>query len=168
MSESGVRVRTTGCGVWQVGAAGPQGGLALGMCPLGLHPGPQRNQDAPCGQRALRWHGWGRHTPLGTEWQSGSRGDSNAGPKGLVSIVSTRGHLHNGDTGNLILSLPQGGRSSLGSSGSRENKEKKVFISLVGSRGLGCRWVADTPWGSLMAVRPQQGPHPAPLSHCCF
>ncbi|KAI4537676.1 hypothetical protein MG293_012539 [Ovis ammon polii] len=31
-----------------------------------------------------------------------------------------------------------GGRSSLGSPGSQENKEKKVFISLVGSRGLGC------------------------------
>ncbi|XP_049636981.1 harmonin isoform X1 [Suncus etruscus] len=31
-----------------------------------------------------------------------------------------------------------GTRSSVGSSGSRENKEKKVFISLVGSRGLGC------------------------------
>ncbi|KAM9220670.1 harmonin isoform 2-T2 [Dugong dugon] len=31
-----------------------------------------------------------------------------------------------------------GGRGTLGSPGSWENKEKKVFISLVGSRGLGC------------------------------
>uniref|UniRef100_A0A8C8ZGV1 Harmonin n=1 Tax=Prolemur simus TaxID=1328070 RepID=A0A8C8ZGV1_PROSS len=31
-----------------------------------------------------------------------------------------------------------GGRGSLGSPGNRDNKEKKVFISLVGSRGLGC------------------------------
>lgn len=56
--------------------------------------------------------------------------------------------------GDLSLSLPQGGRSSLGSPGSQENKEKKVFISLVGSRGLGCRWVAGTPRRSLMASRP--------------
>lgn len=41
-----------------------------------------------------------------------------------------------------VFSLFQGTRSSVGSSGSRENKEKKVFISLVGSRGLGCRWVS--------------------------
>lgn len=45
----------------------------------------------------------------------------------------------------LIPSFLQGGRSSLAFPGSRENKEKKVFISLVGSRGLGCRWVAGVP-----------------------
>lgn len=56
--------------------------------------------------------------------------------------------------GDLSLSLRQGGRSSLGSPGSQENKEKKVFISLVGSRGLGCRWVAGAPWGSLVASWP--------------
>lgn len=45
----------------------------------------------------------------------------------------------------LIPSFLQGGRSSLAFPGSWENKEKKVFISLVGSRGLGCRWVAGVP-----------------------
>lgn len=62
--------------------------------------------------------------------------------------------------GDLSLSLPQGGRSSLGSPGSQENKEKKVFISLVGSRGLGCRWVAGAPWGSIMA---SWSPSPLPF-----
>nr|XP_023501903.1 harmonin isoform X3 [Equus caballus] len=32
----------------------------------------------------------------------------------------------------------EGGRSSLGSSSGQDNKEKKIFISLVGTRGLGC------------------------------
>uniref|UniRef100_A0A8C0L0T1 USH1 protein network component harmonin n=1 Tax=Canis lupus dingo TaxID=286419 RepID=A0A8C0L0T1_CANLU len=37
-----------------------------------------------------------------------------------------------------FVSESEGGRSTLSFPGSRENKEKKVFISLVGSRGLGC------------------------------
>lgn len=40
----------------------------------------------------------------------------------------------------------------MGSPGNRANKEKKVFISLVGSRGLGCRWVPGTPLGLIVAA----------------
>ena len=87
----------------------------------------------------------------------------------LKDFMKSRDHLHTcGHPVTLIPSFLQGGRSSLGFPGSRENKEKKVFISLVGSRGLGCRWVSVVPWGSLMASRPQETPNTSPLSHCCF
>lgn len=31
--------------------------------------------------------------------------------------------------------------AGLVSSGGRDSKEKKVFISLIGTKGMGCRWV---------------------------
>lgn len=63
---------------------------------------------------------------------------------------------------NLPLSLLQGVRGGSGFPSNRTTKEKKVFISLVGSRGLGCRWVAGMPelcHQSVTASRPQTPQH---------
>lgn len=74
----------------------------------------------------------------------------------LKDFLKSRGPRHTcGHPVTLLPSFLQGARSSLGFPGNRDNKEKKVFISLVGSRGLGCRWVSVIPWDSFMASRPQ-------------
>uniref|UniRef100_A0A8D0UHG2 Harmonin n=1 Tax=Sus scrofa TaxID=9823 RepID=A0A8D0UHG2_PIG len=57
---------------------------------------------------------------------------------GLIPVKSSPDEPLKWQYVDQFVSESGGGRSSLGSSGSRENKEKKVFISLVGSRGLGC------------------------------
>uniref|UniRef100_A0A286ZT78 Harmonin n=1 Tax=Sus scrofa TaxID=9823 RepID=A0A286ZT78_PIG len=56
---------------------------------------------------------------------------------GLIPVKSSPDEPLKWQYVDQFVSESGGGRSSLGSSGSRENKEKK-FISLVGSRGLGC------------------------------
>lgn len=71
----------------------------------------------------------------------------NSGSQGTTVLIGrscepTKASAHIFLPCNSVFSFFQGTRSSVGSSGSRENKEKKVFISLVGSRGLGCRWVS--------------------------
>ncbi|XP_036882662.2 harmonin isoform X3 [Manis javanica] len=57
---------------------------------------------------------------------------------GLIPVKSSPDEPLKWQYVDQFVSESGGGRSSLGSPGSRENKEKKVFISLVGSRGLGC------------------------------
>ncbi|XP_006142552.1 harmonin isoform X2 [Tupaia chinensis] len=57
---------------------------------------------------------------------------------GLIPVKSSPDEPLKWQYVDQFVSESGGGRGSLGSSGSQENKEKKVFISLVGSRGLGC------------------------------
>ncbi|XP_006195195.1 harmonin isoform X3 [Camelus ferus] len=57
---------------------------------------------------------------------------------GLIPVKSSPDEPLKWQYVDQFVSESGGGRSSLGFPGSRENKEKKVFISLVGSRGLGC------------------------------
>ncbi|XP_066107157.1 harmonin isoform X2 [Saccopteryx bilineata] len=57
---------------------------------------------------------------------------------GLIPVKSAPDEPLKWQYVDQFVSETEGGRSILGSPGSRENKEKKVFISLVGSRGLGC------------------------------
>ncbi|XP_033063884.1 harmonin isoform X3 [Trachypithecus francoisi] len=57
---------------------------------------------------------------------------------GLIPVKSSPDEPLKWQYVDQFVSESGGGRGSLGSSGNRENKEKKVFISLVGSRGLGC------------------------------
>ncbi|XP_061002634.1 harmonin isoform X1 [Dama dama] len=57
---------------------------------------------------------------------------------GLIPVKSSPEEPLKWQYVDQFMSESGGGRSSLGSPGSQENKEKKVFISLVGSRGLGC------------------------------
>ncbi|XP_059263623.1 harmonin isoform X2 [Mustela nigripes] len=57
---------------------------------------------------------------------------------GLIPVKSSPEEPLKWQYVDQFVSESGGGRSSLAFPGSRENKEKKVFISLVGSRGLGC------------------------------
>ncbi|KAL4697121.1 hypothetical protein H8959_002819 [Pygathrix nigripes] len=57
---------------------------------------------------------------------------------GLIPVKSSPDEPLKWQYVDQFVSESGGGRGSLGSPGNRENKEKKVFISLVGSRGLGC------------------------------
>ncbi|XP_058519267.1 harmonin isoform X2 [Ochotona princeps] len=57
---------------------------------------------------------------------------------GLIPVKSSPDEPLKWQYVDQFVSESGGGRGSLGSLGSREHKEKKVFISLVGSRGLGC------------------------------
>ncbi|KAF6106972.1 USH1 protein network component harmonin [Phyllostomus discolor] len=57
---------------------------------------------------------------------------------GLIPVKSSPDEPLKWQYVDQFVSESEGGRGILGSPGSRENKEKKVFISLVGSRGLGC------------------------------
>ncbi|XP_063497993.1 harmonin isoform X5 [Symphalangus syndactylus] len=57
---------------------------------------------------------------------------------GLIPVKSSPDEPLSWQYVDQFVSESGGGRGSLGSPGNRENKEKKVFISLVGSRGLGC------------------------------
>ncbi|XP_036905861.1 harmonin isoform X2 [Sturnira hondurensis] len=57
---------------------------------------------------------------------------------GLIPVKSSPDEPLKWQYVDQFVSESEGGRGILGSSGSRENKEKKVFISLVGFRGLGC------------------------------
>ncbi|XP_073898675.1 harmonin isoform X2 [Castor canadensis] len=57
---------------------------------------------------------------------------------GLIPVKSSPDEPLKWQYVDQFVSESGGGRGSLDSSGSRTSKEKKVFISLVGSRGLGC------------------------------
>ncbi|XP_054442245.1 harmonin [Pteronotus mesoamericanus] len=57
---------------------------------------------------------------------------------GLIPVKSSPDEPLKWQYVDQFVSESEGGRGILGSTGNRENKEKKVFISLVGSRGLGC------------------------------
>ncbi|XP_077617249.1 harmonin isoform X3 [Crocuta crocuta] len=57
---------------------------------------------------------------------------------GLIPVKSSPDEPLKWQYVDQFVSESEGARSSLGFPGSRDNKEKKVFISLVGSRGLGC------------------------------
>uniref|UniRef100_A0A8I5TMV0 Harmonin n=1 Tax=Pongo abelii TaxID=9601 RepID=A0A8I5TMV0_PONAB len=57
---------------------------------------------------------------------------------GLIPVKSSPDEPLTWQYVDQFVSESGGMRGSLGSPGNRENKEKKVFISLVGSRGLGC------------------------------
>ncbi|KAM9658017.1 harmonin isoform 3-T3 [Trichechus inunguis] len=57
---------------------------------------------------------------------------------GLIPVKSSPDETLKWQYVHQFVSESGGGRGTLGSPGSWENKEKKVFISLVGSRGLGC------------------------------
>ncbi|XP_045433582.1 harmonin isoform X7 [Pipistrellus kuhlii] len=57
---------------------------------------------------------------------------------GLIPVKSSPDEPLKWQYVDQFVSGSEGGRNILGSPGSRENREKKVFISLVGSRGLGC------------------------------
>ncbi|XP_003781196.1 harmonin [Otolemur garnettii] len=57
---------------------------------------------------------------------------------GLIPVKSNPDEPLKWQYVDQFVSESEGGRGSLGSTGNRENKEKKIFISLVGSRGLGC------------------------------
>ncbi|XP_032096777.1 harmonin isoform X9 [Sapajus apella] len=57
---------------------------------------------------------------------------------GLIPVKSSPDEPLKWQYVDQFVSESGGGRGSLGSPGNWENKEKKVFISLVGSRGLGC------------------------------
>ncbi|XP_070284324.1 harmonin isoform X1 [Myotis yumanensis] len=57
---------------------------------------------------------------------------------GLIPVKSSPDEPLKWQYVDQFVSGSEGGRNILGSLGNRENREKKVFISLVGSRGLGC------------------------------
>ncbi|XP_045146879.1 harmonin isoform X2 [Echinops telfairi] len=57
---------------------------------------------------------------------------------GLIPVKSSPDETLKWQYVDQFVSESGGGQGMLGSSGSQEHKEKKVFISLVGSRGLGC------------------------------
>ncbi|XP_013003582.2 harmonin isoform X4 [Cavia porcellus] len=57
---------------------------------------------------------------------------------GLIPVKSSPDEPLKWQYVDQFVSESGGGQGSLGSPGNRANKEKKVFISLVGSRGLGC------------------------------
>ncbi|XP_054947580.1 harmonin isoform X2 [Physeter macrocephalus] len=57
---------------------------------------------------------------------------------GLIPVKSSPDEPLKWQYVDQFVSESGGGRTGLGSPSSQENKEKKVFISLVGSRGLGC------------------------------
>ncbi|XP_022411392.1 harmonin isoform X7 [Delphinapterus leucas] len=57
---------------------------------------------------------------------------------GLIPVKSSPDEPLKWQYVDQFVSESGGGQTSLGSTSSQENKEKKVFISLVGSRGLGC------------------------------
>ncbi|XP_054097439.1 harmonin isoform X15 [Callithrix jacchus] len=57
---------------------------------------------------------------------------------GLIPVKSSPDEPLKWQYVDQFVSESGAGRGSLGSPGNWENKEKKVFISLVGSRGLGC------------------------------
>uniref|UniRef100_A0A671G178 Harmonin n=1 Tax=Rhinolophus ferrumequinum TaxID=59479 RepID=A0A671G178_RHIFE len=57
---------------------------------------------------------------------------------GLIPVKSSPDEPLKWQYVDQFVSESEGGLSSLGTPRNRENKEKKVFISLVGSRGLGC------------------------------
>ncbi|XP_071074256.1 harmonin isoform X3 [Dasypus novemcinctus] len=57
---------------------------------------------------------------------------------GLIPVKSSPDEPLKWQYVDQFVSESGGRQGSLGSPGSQENKEKKVFISLVGSRGLGC------------------------------
>lgn len=57
---------------------------------------------------------------------------------GLIPVKSSPDEPLKWQYVDQFVSESRGGRGSLGSPGNRASKEKKVFISLVGSRGLGC------------------------------
>ncbi|XP_004050815.5 harmonin isoform X1 [Gorilla gorilla gorilla] len=57
---------------------------------------------------------------------------------GLIPVKSSPDEPLTWQYVDQFVSESGGVRGGLGSPGNRENKEKKVFISLVGSRGLGC------------------------------
>nr|XP_008273334.1 harmonin isoform X2 [Oryctolagus cuniculus] len=57
---------------------------------------------------------------------------------GLIPVKSSPDEPLKWQYVDQFVSESGGSRGSVGSLGSREQKEKKVFISLVGSRGLGC------------------------------
>ncbi|XP_076970256.1 harmonin isoform X2 [Tamandua tetradactyla] len=57
---------------------------------------------------------------------------------GLIPVKSSPDEPLKWQYVDQFVSESGGRQGSLGSLGSQENKEKKVFISLVGSRGLGC------------------------------
>ncbi|XP_058924802.1 harmonin isoform X3 [Kogia breviceps] len=57
---------------------------------------------------------------------------------GLIPVKSSPDETLKWQYVDQFVSESGGGRTGLGSPSSQENKEKKVFISLVGSRGLGC------------------------------
>ncbi|XP_008070026.1 harmonin isoform X1 [Carlito syrichta] len=57
---------------------------------------------------------------------------------GLIPVKSSPDEPLKWQYVDQFVSESGGGRGSVSSPGNRENKEKKVFISLVGSRGLGC------------------------------
>ncbi|KAM5248037.1 harmonin isoform 3-T3 [Ctenodactylus gundi] len=57
---------------------------------------------------------------------------------GLIPVKSSPDEPLKWQYVDQFVSESGGGRGSLGSPGNRTSKEKKVFISLVGSRGLGC------------------------------
>uniref|UniRef100_A0A9L0J405 USH1 protein network component harmonin n=1 Tax=Equus asinus TaxID=9793 RepID=A0A9L0J405_EQUAS len=57
---------------------------------------------------------------------------------GLIPVKSSPDEPLKWQYVDQFVSESGGGRSSLGSSSGQDNKEKKIFISLVGTRGLGC------------------------------
>ncbi|XP_006768473.2 PREDICTED: harmonin isoform X2 [Myotis davidii] len=57
---------------------------------------------------------------------------------GLIPVKSSPDEPLKWQYVDQFVSGSEGGRNILDSLGNRENREKKVFISLVGSRGLGC------------------------------
>ncbi|XP_012580648.1 PREDICTED: harmonin [Condylura cristata] len=57
---------------------------------------------------------------------------------GLIPVKSSPDEPLKWQFVDQFVSESAGGRNSLGFPGSRENKEKKFFVSLVGSKGLGC------------------------------
>lgn len=57
---------------------------------------------------------------------------------GLIPVKSSPDEPLKWQYVDQFVSGSEGGRNVLDSLGNRENREKKVFISLVGSRGLGC------------------------------
>lgn len=61
-----------------------------------------------------------------------------------MKFCSSLGRVQHRVTSAAFLIPLQEGKGSvagLASSGGRDNKEKKVFISLIGTKGMGCRWV---------------------------
>lgn len=153
-----VQVRTTAVGLdgggLPGGAACPRGGLALGRCSRGLHTGCQRTQNGPVGGGPAS-----RHTPRGARTAVRLAWAQQCSPGGLEH----RRPLAVRTPGDLSLSSARAGGAAWAPRQPGEQGEE-VFISLVGSRGLGCRWVAGAPGLPLVASWPLSL---LPFSHCC-
>lgn len=74
----------------QGGAAGPERGLALGMCPQGLH-------TCPCASRQPLWVVGPQPSPAGIDLSPQGQNGHQTHMR-IVVLMSSNGHFHTSDT----------------------------------------------------------------------